>query len=211
MARDDSPPGGVSRRRFLQGAGGAAAASSALATLEREVRQAVGAEPEVREGLTRYAADGAEITLKVNGKESRLKVTPQTTLLHALREQLDLTGAKEVCDRGACGACTVLLDGRSVTSCLVLAIDAVGAEVTTVEGLRDGDKLDPVQQAFIDHDACQCGYCIPGFVVRSRALLDETPQPDREAIKQGLCGNVCRCAAYIRIFDAVEAAAKGGA
>ena len=137
-------------------------------------------------------------------------MTPDTTLLQAVRESLNLTGAKEVCDRGACGACTMLVDGRSVNSCMMLAIDAVGKKITTVEGLTKDGQLDPVQQAFVEHDACQCGYCIPGFVVRSRALLDETPKPDREAIKNGLCGNICRCAAYVRIFAAVEAAAKGG-
>jgi aerobic-type carbon monoxide dehydrogenase small subunit (CoxS/CutS family) len=106
----------------------------------------------------------------------------------------------------------VLVDGRSVNSCMMLALDAVGRDVTTVEGLKKGDELDGVQQAFVDHDACQCGYCIPGFVVRSRALLDEHKGGalDREAIKHGLCGNICRCAAYTRILDAVEAAAKGG-
>ncbi len=202
--------GGVSRRQFLQGAGGAAA-GSVLITLPPLAR---GADPDAaqttREGLKRYAASGAKIRLDVNGRAAELNVTPQTTLLQAVRESLHLTGAKEVCDRGACGACTVLVDGRSVTSCMMLAIDAVGHKITTVEGLAGDEQLDPVQQAFVEHDACQCGYCIPGFVVRSRALLDETPQPDREAIKHGLSGNICRCAAYVRIVEAVEAAAKGG-
>lgn len=200
---------GVSRRQFLQGAGGAAA-GSVLVNLPH-LSQAQEAEAAAaRNGLKRYPAAGAKITLDVNGREAQLSVTPDTTLLHALRESLDLTGAKEVCDRGACGACTVLVDGHSVNSCLMLAIDAVGHKITTVEGLEKDKQLDPVQQAFVDHDACQCGYCIPGFVVRSRALLDETPQPDLDAIKHGLSGNVCRCAAYVRIFAAVEAAAKGG-
>jgi aerobic-type carbon monoxide dehydrogenase small subunit (CoxS/CutS family) len=114
-----------------------------------------------------------------------------------------------VCDRGACGACTVLVDGRSVNSCLMLAIDAVGKEVTTVEGLAKGG-LNPVQQAFAEHDACQCGYCIPGFVVRAQALLDETPHPNLEQVKDGLSGNICRCGTYVKIFEAVEAAGKGG-
>ena len=209
MKRDDIKPSGFSRRRFLKGAASSAAATTALGTLPALAQPAT-AEPAVRAGLKRYAADGAEAVLKVNGAERALMVTSQTTLLHALRESLDLTGAKEVCDRGACGACTVLVDGRSVNSCMVLALDLVGAEIKTVEGLKQGDALDPVQQAFIDHDACQCGFCIPGFVVRSRALLDEKPDLDREGIKHGLCGNICRCAAYTRIFDAVEAVAKGG-
>jgi aerobic-type carbon monoxide dehydrogenase small subunit (CoxS/CutS family) len=204
-----SKTGGVSRRHFLQGAGGAAAGSVLLSLPPLAPAQEADATA-VRSGLKRYAASGASITLDVNGRPAQVKITPETTLLQAVRESLNLTGAKEVCDRGACGACTMLIDGRSVNSCMMLAIDAVGQKVTTVEGLVKDSQLDPVQQAFVEHDACQCGYCIPGFVVRSRALLDETPQPDREAIKHGLCGNICRCAAYVRIVDAVEAAAKGG-
>jgi aerobic-type carbon monoxide dehydrogenase small subunit (CoxS/CutS family) len=192
----------------LQGAGGAAA-GSVLIGLPR-LAPAQEAESAARNGLKKFAAEGAKISLNVNGRSSELTVAPETTLLQAVRESLNLTGAKEVCDRGACGACTVLVDGRSVNSCMMLAIDAVGRKVTTVEGLAQGGNLDPVQQAFVEHDACQCGYCIPGFVVRSRALLDEVPQLDRNAIKHGLSGNICRCAAYVRILDAVEAAAKGG-
>jgi aerobic-type carbon monoxide dehydrogenase small subunit (CoxS/CutS family) len=207
METDAQKKSGVSRRLFLQGAAGGAVASSALAAVPLVAKAA---DPPVRTGLKRYAAEGADIVLSVNGKDSPIRITPQTTLLHALRESLDLTGSKEVCDRGACGGCTVHLDGRSVNSCMVLAVDAVGRQVTTVEGLKKGDQLDPVQQAFVDHDACQCGFCIPGFVMRSRALLDETPQMTRDQIKHGLCGNICRCAAYTRIFDAVESVAKGG-
>lgn len=200
-------PDGFSRRRFLQGAGGAAAGSMLISL--PALANADDVAPAVRSGLKRYAASGATITLQVNGQPTKVTITPDTTLLHALRENMLLTGAKEVCDRGACGACTVLIDGRSVDSCMLLAIDAVGHKVTTVEGLAQDGKPDPVQQAFIDHDACQCGYCTPGFVVRSRALLDETPHPDAEAIKHGLCGNICRCGAYVRILDAVAAAAGG--
>jgi aerobic-type carbon monoxide dehydrogenase small subunit (CoxS/CutS family) len=164
-----------------------------------------------RSGLKRYAASGSNITLEVNGRATQLAVTPDTTLLEAVRESLNLTGSKEVCDRGACGACTMLVDGRSVNSCMLLAIDAVGHKITTIEGLPKDGSLDAVQRAFVDHDACQCGYCIPGFVVRARALLNETPHAKSEEIKQGLSGNICRCAAYVRILAAVEAAAKGGA
>lgn len=200
-----STNGGVSRRRFLQGAGGAAAVS-AMITLAPQAR-AQDADPKVRAGLKRFAAAGGNITLDVNGKATRISVTPDTTLLRAVRESINLTGAKEVCDRGACGACTMLVDGRSVNSCMMLAIDAVGKKITTVEGLVHDGQLDPVQRAFVENDACQCGYCIPGFVVRSRAFLNETPEPNRAQIKSGLCGNICRCAAYVRIFAAVEAAA----
>jgi aerobic-type carbon monoxide dehydrogenase small subunit (CoxS/CutS family) len=166
-------------------------------------------EPLVGSGLKQYSANGANIVLQVNGQPFQVAVTPDTTLLLALRESMGLTGTKEVCDRGACGACTVLVDGRSINSCMMLAIDAVGHKITTIEGLAKDGQLDSVQQAFVEHDACQCGFCIPGFVMRSRALLNETPQLDREQIKHGLCGNICRCAAYTRIFDAVAAAATG--
>ena len=183
MQQDNgSTSGGVSRRQFLQGAGGAAAVS-AIVTLPQLARGQDATAPVVRSGLKRYAASGGNITLEVNGRPAQLTVTPDTTLLRAVRESLNLTGAKEVCDRGACGACTVLVDGRSVNSCMMLAIDAVGHKITTVEGLAHDGQLDPVQRAFVENDACQCGYCIPGFVVRSRALLDETPQPNRDEIR----------------------------
>jgi len=211
MGQDgESIASGVSRRQFLQGAGGAAAGGM-LVGLPHLAQGAESDAAGARSGLKRYAASGNNITLEVNGRSAQLNVTPDTTLLHALRESLSLTGAKEVCDRGACGACTVLVDGRSMNSCMMLAIDAVGRKITTVEGLPKDEKLDAVQQAFVENDACQCGYCIPGFVMRSRALLNEMPHPDSEAIKHGLSGNICRCACYVRIFAAVEAAAKGGA
>ncbi|MEX2308802.1 MAG: (2Fe-2S)-binding protein [Pirellulales bacterium] len=210
MGQDNgSKPSGVSRRQFLQGAGGAAA-GSVLVSLPPFARAQDADAAATRAGLKRYPAAGENITLQVNGRPAQITATPNTTLLQAVRESLNLTGGKEVCDRGACGACTMLVDGRSVNSCMMLAVDAVGHEITTVEGLAKDQQLDAVQQAFVDHDACQCGYCIPGFVVRSRALLDETPHPDLDAIKHGLSGNICRCAAYVRIFAAVEAAAKGG-
>jgi xanthine dehydrogenase YagT iron-sulfur-binding subunit len=205
----ESTSSGVSRRQFLQGAGGAAA-GSVLSSLPQSAHAEQAERVVPPSGLKRYAALGSNITLEVNGRAAQLDLTPETTLLHAVRESLNLTGSKEVCDRGACGACTMLVDGRSVNSCMMLAIDAVGHKVTTIEGLPKDEKLDAVQQAFVENDACQCGYCIPGFVVRSRALLNETPHPNSEAIKNGLSGNICRCAAYVRIFAAVQDAAKGG-
>lgn len=210
MKHKDTAKSGVSRRQFLQGAAGGAVTGSALANISQLAQGAEASEPSTLSGLKRYSANGETIELQVNGKPYLLTVTPDTTLLLALRESIGLTGAKEVCDRGACGACTVLVDDRSIDSCMMLAIDAVGHKITTVEGLAKDGQLDSVQQAFVEHDACQCGYCTPGFVVRSRALLNETPQPDREQIKHGLCGNICRCAAYVRIVDAVAAAATGG-
>jgi aerobic-type carbon monoxide dehydrogenase small subunit (CoxS/CutS family) len=133
----------------------------------------------------------------------KLKVEPATTLLEALRIQLGLTGSKEVCDRGACGACSVLMDGKIVNSCLTLAVDAVGTQLTTVEGLAKDGKLDPIQEAFVRHDAMQCGYCTPGFVVASRALLNAKPKPTLEEIKHYLSGNICRCGTYGNMFNAV--------
>ena len=197
---------GLTRRRFLQGAGATVAGAALLRVgpLQAETGEhdlATG------KGITRFPAAGQKITLKVNATEHAVEITPDTTLLEVLRERLDLTGSKEVCDRGACGACTVMVDGEAVNSCMMLALDCIGHEVVTIEGLADGDRLDPVQQAFVEHDASQCGYCIPGFIISARVLLNHNPAPDREQIKQGLCGNICRCAAYVRIFDAVEAAA----
>jgi aerobic-type carbon monoxide dehydrogenase small subunit (CoxS/CutS family) len=211
MADDRRDERGVSRRNFLRGAGAVAASSGLvgrqLAVADESSERADGA----ASGIRRYSASGQSISLRINGTPTIVSVTPDTTLLQALRESLGLTGSKEVCDRGACGACTVILDGRSVNSCMLLAIDAIGRSITTVEGLGQGGELDPVQQAFVENDACQCGFCIPGFVMRSRALLDETPKLDLDGIKQGLSGNICRCAAYAAIFAAVEQASQGGA
>lgn len=202
----EGQPGGVSRRSFLRGVGGITGAAMvgtpALGT------GAAAAEPD---GIVSYPAEGADITLRVNGQSRQLRVLPSTTLLEALRQQLQLTGSKEVCDRGACGACTVLVDGRAVNSCLILAVDAIGSEVVTVEGLTPDGALSSLQKAFAEHDACQCGYCIPGFVVSAHALLEENPRPTRDEAKEGLAGNICRCGTYVRILDAVEAAGKGGA
>ena len=139
----------------------------------------------------------------MNGEARRIEIDPATTLLQALRMDLDLTGTKEVCDRGACGACSVLVDGRLIVSCMMLAVDAAGSRITTVEGLANGDALDPVQRSFIAHDALQCGYCTPGLVMAARALLDENPKPTLEEIRQGLSGNLCRCGTYTNVFNAV--------
>lgn len=198
----------VSRREFLKGVGVAGAAS--VAGVRAPAQESDPTAPrQIADGLVRYPADGATIRLTVNGEEQVVVVRPSTTLLEVLREDLGLTGTKQVCDRGACGACTVLLNGRSVNSCLTLAVDVEGVAITTIEGLS-ANGLDPLQKAFIKHDACQCGYCIPGFVVRGRALLDEIPGPSPGQIRQGLAGNICRCGAYVNIFKAVEDAGTGG-
>ena len=151
------------------------------------------------------------ITVRVNGKRHRLDVLPHRSLLEVLRDQLNLTGTKECCAEGECGACTVLLGGRAVNACLVLGVECDGEEISTVEGLAERGDLDPVQKAFIETGAVQCGFCIPGMVVAAKYLLSTNPSPTEDEIREGLAGNLCRCAAYSRIFAAVALAAKAGA
>ncbi len=149
------------------------------------------------------------ITLQVNGKPYQLTVEPRVTLLDALRDRLNLTGAKKVCDRGQCGACTVLLGGKAVYSCSVLAIDAQGNPIQTIESLNAGGKVHPVVAAFHANDAQQCGFCTPGFVMASTAYLARHPNPTYEQVKEGLGGNLCRCGTYVGVRKAVLEAAKG--
>ena len=151
------------------------------------------------------------IDVTVNGRTREIDVAPHHTLLEVLRDDLGLTGTKECCLVGECGACTVLVDGQSVDSCLMLAVEADGASVTTVEGLADGDRLARLQLAFLDTGAAQCGFCIPGQLISAEALLATTPHPTRAEIEEGLAGNLCRCAGYEQIFEAVELAARAEA
>jgi len=155
-------------------------------------------------------ADPFPIQVTVNGRPRILDVAPHHTLLDVLRDGLRLTGTKECCLVGECGACTVLLDGRPVDSCLVLAVEADGADVTTVEGLATEDGLSPLQQAFLDRGAAQCGFCIPGQLVAAQAFLRDTPHPTREAAEEAIAGNLCRCAGYEQILDAIMAVAGEG-
>jgi len=148
------------------------------------------------------------IILRVNGIERALEVEPRRTLLDALREDLGLTGAKPGCEMGNCGACTALLDGKAIYSCLALAVECQGQAITTIEGLTQGDALDPIQQAFIAHDALQCGFCTPGQVLALKALLDRNPHPDDEEIDRAMSGNLCRCGAYPKIRAAARALAR---
>jgi aerobic-type carbon monoxide dehydrogenase small subunit (CoxS/CutS family) len=194
-SRDDRP--GVSRRFFLKTVGTGAAATGV-----------VGPGHPAEAAPTVLGPDPVALALKVNGSVRTVHVEPRVTLLAALRDHLDLTGAKQVCDRGGCGACTVLLDGETVVSCMMLAADAVGREVTTVEGLGSPEKMSPVQAAFVEQDAYQCGFCTPGMVVSCTALLKHEPNPSLDQIKDGLAGNLCRCGTYGRIFEAVQKAAK---
>jgi carbon-monoxide dehydrogenase small subunit len=144
----------------------------------------------------------------VNGQPCAAAVEPQLTLLDFLREQLGLTGTKRGCEVGECGACTVLLDGKPVNSCLVLAVQIDGCTVTTIEGLAPGDRLTPLQEAFLDHDAVHCGFCTPGMLMSARHLLDTHPSPDEQEIRTGISGNLCRCTGYVQIVEAIEDAAE---
>jgi xanthine dehydrogenase YagT iron-sulfur-binding subunit len=193
---DESGTPAFSRRSFLKTAGVGAAATTMVG---------VGARGEAAEVL---GPDAVTLSLNVNGAVQPVTVEPRVTLLDALRNHLDLTGAKQVCDRGGCGACTVLLDGEPVNSCLILAADAEGHAITTVEGLGTPEKMSPLQAAFVEKDALQCGFCTPGFVVTGTALLARNAHPTLEEIKAGLAGNLCRCGTYGRIFEAVQSAAK---
>jgi carbon-monoxide dehydrogenase small subunit len=151
------------------------------------------------------------ISLKVNGDTYEVAVEPRRTLLEVLRTQFNLTGTKKGCDNGNCGACTVLIDGKAVASCLTLAVEAQGCEIQTIEGLATNGELHPVQQAFIDHGAVQCGYCTPGMIMSAKALLDENPNPTEEEVTKAIEGNLCRCTGYKQIVDAILSVPKKAA
>jgi len=192
---------GVSRRDFLKISGVSAAAVPVLGT---KIVHAAGAPVKV------YGPGKVAIELTVNGKKHALQLEPRVTLLDALRDQLEITGAKRVCDRAECGACTVIIDGKAIYACSVLAIEAQGKPITTVESFTDGDKLHPIQQAFVDNDASQCGFCTPGFVVAFKAFLDKHPNATPEELRRGLSGNLCRCGTYHGLqLAAAEIARKG--
>jgi len=193
----NGPPDGVSRRTFIQTLG-LSAAAGALATHQADADAASGGG-----SVTILGPDPVAIKLNINGTPHKLMVDPATTLLDALRIDLGLTGTKEICDRGSCGGCSVLIDGKLIDSCMMLAVDAVGTEITTIESLADGDTLHPIQESFVRHDALQCGYCTPGFVMASKALLDQNPRPTLNQIKRGLSGNLCRCGTYPNMCNAV--------
>ena len=189
---------GVSRRAFLKTSGLSAAAATVMST-------GVAALPDTSPKVIGPGA--VPIVLNVNGKPMRIEATPATTLAEALRGPLNHTGTKVVCDRGSCSACTVWLDGTPVNSCMTLAIDVGSREVRTIEGLAQGDVLHPVQAAFIEHDAMQCGYCTPGMVMSCAALLERNPNPTEADVRQATSGNLCRCGTYPKVFDATLAAA----
>ncbi len=215
-----SPDSGISRRTFVKSAGvlGAGVATG--------IPSITLAEPPTSAGVPHNAPQMLNLTLKVNGESRPLSLDSRTSLLDALREHMDLTGSKKGCDHGQCGACTVLLEGRRVNSCLTLAAVAEGYEITTIEGLAKGDNLHPVQAAFLEHDGFQCGYCTPGQICSAVALLDEAkknslsivswhegntghPQLTDNEIRERMGGNICRCGAYPNIVAAVRSVSQG--
>jgi xanthine dehydrogenase YagT iron-sulfur-binding subunit len=197
---DDNP--GVSRRDFLKISTISAAAVPILGT---KVVEAAG------EPVRIYGPGKVPVELTINGQKHLLQLEPRVTLLDALRDQLEITGAKRVCDRAECGTCTVLMDNRAVYACSVLALEAQSKAITTVEALMQGDTLHPIQQAFIDNDASQCGFCTPGFVVAFKAFVDQHPNASPEEIRRGLSGNLCRCGTYHGIQLAIAQMAQKGA
>ncbi|MCS6925009.1 MAG: (2Fe-2S)-binding protein [Candidatus Binatia bacterium] len=200
--REPSASSGITRRSFLKGTG-IGAASLAAVRLQLPAVVAEVQEPPV----PAVGPDPVPVTLQVNGQTYTVRVEPRITLADALREHLDLTGTKVICDRGMCGGCTVLLDGEPVLACMLLAIAAQGKAIRTVEGLAQSDtQLDPLQDAFITYDALQCGYCTPGMLMSCRALLDRNPKPSLADIKAAVSGNICRCGTYPHVFAAVLAA-----
>ena len=197
---------GLSRRWFLKGAGVSAAAA---ALTESGLADAAEAQAESAKEKV-YGPGPVAITLNVNGQDRQLHVEPCTTLADALRTDLDLTGTKIVCDRGACSACTVHLDGTPVCSCMTLAVDVGARKVTTIEGLSDGEKLHPLQEAFIRHDGFQCGYCTPGQIMSGVACIREGHAGSAAEVREYMSGNLCRCGAYPNIVDAILEVKKEG-
>ena len=202
-----TPRGGISRRAFLTGSGAAAAATALAgqplpAAAADDVKSPAG-------GAVAVGPGPVQIELTVNGAKMTTKVEPRVTLLDALRNYLDVTGSKRVCDRGTCGACTVILDGRPVYSCSMLALEARGRKVTTAESLA-GSQLDDVPAAFVNCDAQQCGFCTPGFVVAMRATLDKNPNATPAEVEDGVSGNICRCGTYEQMRQAIELLCRKG-
>jgi aerobic-type carbon monoxide dehydrogenase small subunit (CoxS/CutS family) len=195
----------VSRRDFVKGAG-ASAAGTAL--LESGLAQAAPGRAGAAEADEVLRPGVVPVSLSVNGRNVSVRVDPATTLVEVLRNELGLTGTKIGCDRGACSACTVWLDREPASSCMTLALDARGREITTIEGLAGGDQLHPVQQAFVEHDALQCGFCTPGMVMSCAALLDRKPDANLEDVKSAISGHLCRCGTYPNIFEATLAVAS---
>src|SRR5262245_3774694 len=191
--KQDTPErAGLSRRAFLKSTGVGTMAISVVGAGEADAQSAVRA----------VGPGEVPVTLTVNGKKVELKIEPRVTLLDAVRQRADMTGNKRGCDRGACGACTMIVDGRTVYACSTLAIEVQGKQIRTVEGLSTGNTLHPVQEAFCDVDALMCGFCTPGFIMATVALLEKNPRPTEEQVRKGLDGNICRCGTFVRIKEA---------
>jgi len=194
---------GISRRGFLRGAG-----LTTVGTVALQTGVLGNAMPEETLADKSIGPDATLIKLKVNGRLRSVAVEPRTTLASALRDNLQLTGTKVVCDRGACSACTVWVDGKPVNSCLTLAIEVTDSEITTIEGIGTAEKLHPVQQAFVDHDASQCGFCTPGMIMTATHFLKNHPKPNLEEVKVAMRGNLCRCGTHPNVFKATLAASE---
>lgn len=202
----DDGRGELTRRGFLTGTGITAATSVAL-----DACKPAAGPGEPPTGAAEVIGPAAtEVTLRINGAPQKVSVEPRTTLADALRFELGMTGTKVVCDRGACSACTVWLDDVPVNACMTFVLDAVGREVTTIEGLSKNGALHPVQAAFVAHDAAQCGFCTPGMVMSAAALLRRSPRPSLDEVKGAVSGNLCRCGTYPKVFEATLAAARKG-
>ncbi len=191
----------VSRRDFLKGMGTSAVAATLATSLPIPAEAAAAPPPGVKEAV---------IQLNVNEKLYRVKVKSHWTLLEVLRKELGLTGAKRFCDRGSCGACTVIMEDKAIYACSRLAIEADGKRITTIEGLAEGEKLHPIQEAFVQHDGMQCGFCTSGMIMSVKALLDKNPRPSSREMKEALSGNICRCSAYPKILESAMAASQKG-
>jgi aerobic-type carbon monoxide dehydrogenase small subunit (CoxS/CutS family) len=198
--KDDGDALRLSRRGFLFSAGVTTASAALTEGCEPPEAPAAGA-------AAVHGPGPVPVTLRVNGKEHTVTVEPRRTLADVLRVELEMTGTKVGCDRGACGACTVWLDGVPVSSCMTFILDAAGHEITTIEGLAHGDELHPVQAAFIEHDAAQCGFCTPGMVMSSAGLLKKNPHPTEDDVRAAVSGNLCRCGTYAQVIKATLAAA----
>jgi xanthine dehydrogenase YagT iron-sulfur-binding subunit len=198
---------GISRRSFLKGAGLTAAGSAVLDGVQGFGRETAAS---ADAGVTMLGPGPIPVRLRINGKEHALEIEPRTTLADALRINLGMTGTKIICDRGACSGCTVWLDKMPVNSCMTLAVDAIGHEVITIEGLSSESEPHPLQSAFVKHDAMQCGFCTPGMVMSCAALLEKNAHPSEQDVRRAIAGNLCRCGTYPRVIVAtLEAAGTG--
>ena len=200
--KDKSKSTEFTRRKFIKGVGTSLAASYAYSPAIAKITKKIEKETED------FIEGKQPLTLTVNDLPVKLMIKPETTLVELLRDHLELTGTKISCNQGECGSCTVLVNGKAVYSCHILALDVAGKNVVTVEGLMKGEELHPVQEAFIEHDGLQCGYCTPGQIMAAQAILMNNPKPDKDEIIEGMSGNICRCAAYPNILKSVVAAAE---